>query len=241
MDGYLSIPPESRSLQTLARLLSPQRFDTFVRAAGGDLETALRLYAWNIEISSAFWGSFHMLEVSLRNTLHTQLVTLAKRDDWWNARLLLPRDSKKDLLHNDTKKIVQEAISTAKGKQTAKGEELESGHVVAELSFGFWIGMLANRYHQRLWEKTFVHTFPHYTGLRIPLHDDLERLRKLRNRIAHHEPIFKRNLAIDHDKICGLIGYIEPEARVWVMNNSQIPKILSLKEQRLNGQLESSF
>ena len=213
MDGYLSIPPESRSLQTLARLLSPQRFDTFVRAAGGDLETALRLYAWNIEISSAFWGSFHMLEVSLRNTLHTQLVTLAKRDDWWNARLLLPRDSKKDLLHNDTKKIVQEAISTAKGKQTAKGEELESGHVVAELSFGFWIGMLANRYHQRLWEKTFVHTFPHYTGLRIPLHDDLERLRKLRNRIAHHEPIFKRNLAIDHDKICGLIGFTLPLRR----------------------------
>jgi len=46
------------------------------------------------------------------------------------------------------------------------------------------------------------------TGLRRTLHEDLERLRKLRNRIAYHEPIFDRNLAIDHEKICGLIGHI---------------------------------
>ena len=173
-----------------------------------------------------------MLEISLRNSLHSQLTKLAKQSDWWNAE---------SLLHADTKKMVQEAISTAIRKQSAKGQKIEPGHVLAELSFGFWIGMLANRYHQRLWEKTFLHTFPHYTGLRIHLHDDLERLRKLRNRIAHHEPIFRRNLAVDHDKICGLIGYIEPEARVWVMNNSRIPKILRVKEQRLNGQMGSSF
>jgi hypothetical protein len=55
---------------------------------------------------------------------------------------------------------VQEATSTAKGKQTAKEEELESGHVVAELNFGFWIGMLANRYHQRLWEKNLYTRSP---------------------------------------------------------------------------------
>ena len=83
--------------------------------------------------------------------------------------------------------------------------------------------------------------FPYYVDRRGDSHLTLDRFRMLRNRIAHHEPIFKRNLTIDRDKICGLIGYIEPEARVWVMNNSQIPKILSMKERRLNGQLESSF
>lgn len=101
--------------------------------------------------------------------------------------------------------------------------------------------MLASRYHQRMWEKTLVHAFPYYTGLRRSLHGDLERLRKLRNRIAHHEPVFDRNLAIDHQIICSLIGYIEPEAKIWVMNNSRIAEILAMKEQRLNGQLRSSF
>ena len=241
MDGYLSIPPESESLETLAHLLSPQRFDTYVRAADKDLETALRLYAWNIEISSAFWGSFHMLEISLRNALHSQLTILANQEDWWNTRLLLPHDTKGDLLHRDTIEEIQKAISSATKKQSAKGQLTEPGHVVAELSLGFWNGMLANRYQQRLWEKCLTHAFPHYTGRRGDIHLDLDRLRMLRNRIAHHEPIFERDLAIDHDKICALIGYIEPEARVWVMNNSQIPKILSMKERRLNGQLESSF
>lgn len=234
-------PPDSESFESLGRLLSPRRFETFVGGADGTSEGGLRLYAWNIEISSAFWGSFHMLEVSLRNSLHSRLTALAKQEDWWNAKLSLPHDTNRDLLHADTKKKIQDAISAAEGKQSGKGKEIESGHVVAELSFSFWIGLLANRYHQRLWERTFVHAFPCYTGLRIPLHTDLERLRKLRNRIAHHEPIFKRNLALDHDMICTLIGYIEPEAKVWVMNNSRISETLCIKEQRLNGQLKTSF
>lgn len=241
MDGYPPIPPVSESFESIARLLSPQRFDTFVRAADGDLEVALRLYAWNIEISSAFWGSFHMLEISLRNALHSQLAKLAKQEDWWNARLLLPRDTKRDLLHSDTTNEIRKAISSATKKQSAKGLQTEPGHVVAELSLGFWIGMLANRYQQRWWEKCLTHAFPHYAGRRGEIHLTLDRLRMLRNRIAHHEPIFERDLTIDHDKICGLIGYIEPEARAWVMNNSRIPKILGVKEQRLSGQMESSF
>lgn len=173
-----------------------------------------------------------MLEISLRNSLHSQLTKLTNQEDWWNAELLL---------HRDTKKMMQDAISSAIKKQSAKGQEIEPGHVVAELSFGFWIGMLASRYHHRLWEKLLVHAFPHYIGLRRTLHEDLERLRKLRNRIAHHEPIFDRNLAIDHEKICGLIDHIEPEARVWVLKHSRIPKILCMKERHLNGELESSF
>jgi hypothetical protein len=63
----------------------------------------------------------------------------------------------------------------------------------------------------------------------------------LRNRIAHHEPIFNRNLALDHDKLCGLIGYIEPEATAWVIDHSRVPTLLGMKEGRLNGELRTSF
>lgn len=241
MDGYPNAPANPETFESLGRLLSVKRFATFLFAADGTSERALRLYAWNIEISSAFWGSFHMLEISLRNALHAQLTELGQQEDWWNAELLLPRDPIRDLLHRDTKNEIQKAISSATKKQTAKGLQTEPGHVVAELNFSFWNGMLANRYQQRLWEVSLTHAFPHYTGRRGILHRDLDRLRMLRNRIAHHEPIFERDLAIDHEKICNMIGYIEPEAKIWVMKNSRIVEILALKEQRLNGQLRSSF
>jgi hypothetical protein len=157
----------------------------FRSCAGGNSERALRLYAWNIEISSAFWGSFHMLEISLRNALHSELAKLANQEDWWNVDLPL---------HIEIRKEVRRAVAFAMKRHK---ELPTTGHVVAELNLAF----------------------PHYTGRRGALHDDLERLRMLRNRIAHHEPIFDRNLALDHDKLCGLIGYIEPEAMSWVIDN----------------------
>lgn len=241
MDRYPSAPANPESFESLRRLLSVKRFDTLLVAADGTPEGGLRLYAWNIEISSAFWGSFHMLEISLRNALHAQLSELAQQEDWWNAKLLLSRDTAKDLLHRDTKNEIQKAISSATKKQIAKGLETEPGHIVAELNFSFWNGMLANRYQQRLWEASLMHAFPYYAGRRGILHHDLDRLRMLRNRIAHHEPIFDRDLMVDHEKICDMLGYIEPEAKIWVMKNSRIMEILAMKEQRLNGQLNSSF
>ena len=52
--------------------LSRPRFDSYVRATQGDVDTAVRLYWWNIEISTAFYGLLHCLEVALRNALHVQ-------------------------------------------------------------------------------------------------------------------------------------------------------------------------
>src|SRR5690625_1891017 len=66
----------------LIRVVSPDRFGTYIRACQGDQEQALLLYTWNIEIASAFWGSFNVLEVTLRNMIHTELSNYAGRDDW---------------------------------------------------------------------------------------------------------------------------------------------------------------
>lgn len=229
MEGSRFISRDPSSFETLSRLLSMDRFATFIRAAGGSHERALRLYAWNIEISSAFWGSFHILEASLRNALHQELTKMANQEDWWNARLPL---------HTQTMKDVHTAVALATQKHK---KSLTIGHVVAELNLACWSGMLANRYQKSLWEGSLIYAFPHYTGRRGALHDDLERLRMLRNRIAHHEPIFERNLALDHDMLCGLLGYIEPEATAWVKKHSQVSAIIGMKEGRLSGELESSF
>lgn len=72
-------------LPALPRLLGTDRFGTYLAATGGDRARAVRLYSWNIEISPALWGAFHILEISLRNALHHRLVDRAGHDDWWRG------------------------------------------------------------------------------------------------------------------------------------------------------------
>lgn len=213
----------------LTRLLNADRLATYVRACHGDQDAALRLYAWNVEVASAFWGSFNVLEVALRNAIHAKLSTLASQEDWWNAQIGL---------HQFEQRRVTDAIGAAR---RAKGTAVVPGHIVAELSFGFWTGLLANRYHQRLWVPALHGAFPHLVGPRRELHRKQESLRKLRNRIAHHEPIFARNLTADHDRLLDILGAISLVAVDWVTQNSRVPQTISRRNDVVTGTQSTTF
>ena len=213
----------------LTRLLNADRLATYLRACHGNQDEALRLYAWNIEVTSAFWGSFNVLEVALRNVIHSELSTLAGQVDWWNAQIGL---------HQFEQHRVTDAIAAAR---RAKGSAVVPGHAVAELSFGFWTGLLANRYHQRLWVPALHAAFPHLVGPRRELHRKQESLRKLRNRIAHHEPIFARNLTADHARLLDILGAISPVAVDWVKQNSRVLQTISRRNDVVTGSESTTF
>lgn len=65
--------------------------------------------------------------------------------------------------------------------------------------------------------------------LRGQIYRELDELRRLRNRIAHHEPIFKRNLAVDFKKIEDLICLRCPIAATWMVQNQQATKLIEKK------------
>lgn len=218
------------TLPALPRLLSTDRFATYLAASDGDSSRAVRLYSWNIEVSAALWGPFHILEITLRNALHDRMADRAGRQDWWRGDHIP--------LRGDHPQRLREAIAVADRNH---GTEATSGHVVAELSLGFWIGLLANRYHQSLWVPTLRHAFPRYYGRRTQLHADLERLRKLRNRTAHHEPIFARNLATDHELGLDIIGYLEPQARTWTNTHSRVMRVITERERTVGGLRATAF
>ena len=138
----------------LISVLSTDRFMTYESACRGDRDIAIRLYSWNIAIASAFWGGFSVLEVALRNTLHNELFNLAKREDWWKDNLQL---------HQSEFKHISKAYKTLK---KIGNKEIQPGHIIAELSLGFWTGLLANRYHKRLWDPALNRAFPHLTETR---------------------------------------------------------------------------
>jgi hypothetical protein len=73
-------------LQSLETAFSPARVDTYldhvrIANAGATVEDALDLYIWNLQVSAAFQGPLHVLEVCLRNAMHLNL-SLGFTADW---------------------------------------------------------------------------------------------------------------------------------------------------------------
>lgn len=222
--------PDPLAAPQLPHLLSAARLSTYINARHSDTASAIRLYAWNIEVSAALWGGFSLLEVCLRNAMHYQLAVLASRDDWWNAPTIT--------LHHEQADAVTKAITFV---ASAKGPTYSADDVVAELTLGFWTALLANRYHQRLWAPAIIHAFPHWHARRGPLQQRLERLRRLRNRVAHHEPIFTRNLVRDHEDTLSVLAAIDPAARDWVVAESRLPTVIAARADTVDGTRAPQF
>jgi len=68
--------------------------------------------------------------------------------------------------------------------------------IVADLSAGFWVSMLTARYDGHLnWKYNLARVFPFEAAIpRIDAHAACDRMLDVRNRIAHHEPIYHRDL-----------------------------------------------
>ena len=211
--GVKSFPPANGTiLDDLEASLSPERMSTYLSAAQDDREKALHLYAWNTAVSAAFYGPLQGLEVALRNAMHGQLVGRYGAD-WYN-------NPAAGLDAGCLERIVK-----AKAEVTRAGHEAGPSRVVAALSFGFWISLLGSGgrfdpagrkadYERTLWRPALRGSFPHRATLtRKQARSPLDYLRTLRNRIAHHEPIFARRLSEDHQRILDVTGWISPGVR----------------------------
>jgi hypothetical protein len=106
----------------LRDVLSPERLAPYEAACAGDLTAALRLYAWNIEVSAAFHGLLGCLEAALRNAMSLRLAAHFGRDDWWTA----PGAG----LHWASEKKINEARHVL----IRRGRPLTPDGIVAELS-----------------------------------------------------------------------------------------------------------
>lgn len=79
------------------------------------------------------------------------------------------------------------------------------------MNFGFWTSLLDKRYEQvpALLKSAFPH-MPRRLRTRINLSKRFNEVRKLRNRIFHHEPIWYWPLPDKHQRIIEAIRWIEP-------------------------------
>ena len=190
----------------LSIIFSQERLEGYLNHAScnNSKEDALIMYSWNIDLSQSLYPALQILEISLRNSLHHALSQNFETDQWFDLSFLHPRE--------------QIQIQKVKDDLKRRKKPLETGRIVAELSFGFWTSLFDIRYEhgQVLWprmlKKTFMH-LPKKLKTRAFLSRELNRIRFLRNRIFHHEPIWHwKDLKQQHQKILDLTKGLSPAA-----------------------------
>jgi hypothetical protein len=194
------------NLIELERTLSLDRLRPYRLSVGGDTERAVRLYEHNTLLAESLYGVLQGLEVALRNTIHAQLTIGCGQAEWWDALKLEPEQSS--------------MLKKAKDALRREGKTPDAGRVVAELPFGLWTGLTGPKYSD-LWRDHLVKAFPRRSLQRVDVQTRLNSIRKLRNRIAHHEPIlFSGRLQKYVNQIFDTLSWMSPTTARWVRSNS---------------------
>ena len=186
-------------------------------------EIAVKLYAWNTALSAAFYESLQSLEIALRNAIHKQM-TDALGEDWYDHHAKFFKLDK-----GNVAKLVR-----AKRKMEKKGPIHSADDIIADLSLGFWIKLFE---YKRLWHKELHKVFfcedltkdltkKELQKERENLHKRLDGIKDLRNRIAHHEPIFHQNLEGNMANIIEILGWICPITRDWVKEHNRFDEVM---------------
>lgn len=203
---------------TIFRAISSARIASYLAACNGDRVAALDLYVWNAQTNAAYTESIGHVEIALRNVMAGRLATRHRtrhrRGSWLDdpASELDPR--------------ARDDIVAARRRVRAKRKPLSEGQVISELTFGFWRFLLTNRYRTTLWPD-LARGFAHAPNRSlVTVEAPVVRLHGLRNRLAHHEPIWNKPLAAYQQDICAVLGYIDPDLRDWVVGHCRIETML---------------
>lgn len=208
---------ESRHLVLLEQRLSQARLGKYRSECGNDLRRALDLYAWNAQVVGAFWDVLAFVEVVLRNAIDTQLVRFARQfgTNSWYLQLSGTLSER----HNDD-------IAAARQRAMASGRAETHDSVVAELTFGFWRLLMSGRYETTLWRPSIRLAFPNFHGRRKEVFDALGRLNSLRNRLAHHKPIYGHDLNALYEEALVVVGWICPVSAAWIDGHNQVRELV---------------
>jgi hypothetical protein len=168
------------------RIISTARMGRYVSACGGDTRKAMTLYRKNLKLSQELFTVEGCFEIALRNAID---------EHYWNehgSHWLRDAAGRGGIFDNQnchiTGSIITEAISNL-------GRAYTHQKLVAELGFGFWRYMFATHQY-RAGGQTLLATFP-LLPTSTPavnyganfIFNQLAKVNKLRNRIAHHEPV----------------------------------------------------
>ena len=191
---------QAKYFQEFRQAVSDNRLQPYLdNTPNGDEDQAFAAYLWNMALCESLYPSFHGIEVALRNSIHQAAHAEFGDEFWFRNRLVGHEKEKIDGLEKEFRRA---------------GRPISSGQYISECTFGFWVSLFIGKYEQRLWRRLLQPVFPHSPRRlrqRSGIHARLDRIRRLRNRVFHHEPIWHLpDLEQRHDEILETIGWLSP-------------------------------
>lgn len=211
---------------SIVAALSAPRLTKYAQLKSTDAE-ALELYAWNAHVAAELMVPAHFAEVLTRNAV-SEALAAAYGTRW-------PWSTKFELSLPDPP---APAYSPRRDLRQVRAKQPTTGKVIADLKFVFWQKMFTARHDDRVWKNRILGLFPNASGatakqLRQRIYDDLDHIRTLRNRIAHHEPILTRNLADDLARILELVELRSTPTHAWLCQLEEASAGLAARPSRM--------
>jgi hypothetical protein len=200
----------------LTCFLSHERLSTYV-VHSGDLQAGLRLYRWNAAVSAAFWPSIGHVEIALRNAMSDSLAARHERHSREGSWLDDPAAELDERMRSH--------IAAARRRVLQRGKRVTDGQTISELGFGFW-RFLVTRRRTSLWPDLAT-AFPGAPDRRREtVEEPVARLHELRNRIAHHQRVWNRDLAARYADVLLVAGHLDADLPAWIARDCRVPVLL---------------
>lgn len=182
---------ENKSI--IDKIISNERLKPYFAHHQGNQEKAIEHYKSNILVSEAFYPLLSILEIGLRNSIDNQLTLRFKDKNWFENHEFIKIASRFQI----------DRISDARSNILSEKKEITSGRIISELSFGFWTSLFDTKFEMTLW-KTLRLAFPNCPKeirKRRTMSSKFNSVRKLRNRIFHHEAItWNLDVVLEYEK-----------------------------------------
>lgn len=213
-----NLTPED--ITAIKALISEERLGTF-RAITHSDDDAIELHQASMMLSSSLMSVTGMLEIAIRNAVCHQiqqdysivdfLRTPPSGLNWHSleqkkiaeaeAQARRAAYSKLEAADKDALDAVafpQGVPPNIKHSNLARKRQstipVSVGQVISQLTIFFWKRLFSEQYEPTLWKRSLKKVFPNKTVYRAKIADHLEVFYQIRNRLAHHEPVYGSRL-----------------------------------------------
>jgi hypothetical protein len=175
---------DEESVNSFVIAVSKPRLTKYLQECHGDTRKSLLLYHWNSKLSQSLYLPLQSWEVVLRNKLNEFFIF--KYGKAWPKNPSAIRN----FSGSDRRRLTQ---TIERLEANLSPAFLTTDKIVSDLSAGFWVSQFGARYEipytwrSNLKNRIFAND---QTITRDVAEDICDRLLDLRNRVAHHEPIF---------------------------------------------------
>ncbi len=219
------------------QLLSQSRLAPYMDACDKDPDRAWALYLWANELSGAFHSLIAHFEIAVRNALSAQLVVWNVKNggepEWseeHKTQGILYELLKSDL--TQARKRAKKAAAARPLSHPRRNADPVHDDIVSQLMFGSWQKLLvplsANESDSRqklLWKNCLRDAFPQANpsdASRVHLGERLDSVRRLRNRVSHHDNLLLVNPKHRISEMLGFVHKIDKDFPRLIMAGSRV-------------------